>query len=70
MTKDNGGDGCEVQGSCAGEGYQGRIFEDVEEGDDWCGERGCWEEKVFSEVLGWVGEGDFVKPYHHCGFHE
>ena len=31
------------------------FFEEVEEGDDWCGAGGCWEEEVFCEVPGWVG---------------
>ena len=46
------------------------LYEEVEEGYVWCGTGGCWEEEVFGEVPGWVGEGDVVKPAHHCGRQE
>ena len=45
-------------------GYQGWIFEEVDEGDDWCGAGGFGGEEVLSEVPGWVVEGDILEPAH------
>ena len=46
------------------------IFDKVEEGDDWCGARGDWENEVFGWITGWGREVDFVKITHHCGCQE
>ena len=52
---------------CDEGGDQGGNFQEVEVRDDWYGSGDFFEEDVFGDVPGWVGEGYILEIAHYCG---